>query len=88
MEQNADIERLIEILHKEHRSTQLVFGLSIIILALILMVIAPEVIRTRMQDTYVDDMQGMPVTDTEHHAMENVAPATTTPVSATSSASQ
>lgn len=51
MERTPELEEILALIRKEHRHTQLVFGVSIIVLSLVLMVIAPVVIRSAIPDT-------------------------------------
>jgi hypothetical protein len=55
MENQPQIDVILETIRKEHRRTQLVFGIGIVILALVLMVIAPMSIRTTVRDSGMDD---------------------------------
>lgn len=55
MENQPQIDVILETIRKEHRRTQLIFGIGIVILALVLMVIAPMSIRTTVRDSGLDD---------------------------------
>lgn len=44
-----ELHEVIKIIQKEHRSTRRVFGISIIILALLLAILAPGIIRQESQ---------------------------------------
>jgi hypothetical protein len=54
MENQPQHDVILETIRKEHRRTQLVFGIGIVILALVLMVIAPMSIRTTIQASSLD----------------------------------
>jgi hypothetical protein len=45
MENNPQLDVILDTIRKEHRRTQLIFGVGIVILALILAILAPVVIR-------------------------------------------
>lgn len=67
---DQDINKVIEIVQKEHRSTRRVFGISIIILALLLMILAPGIIRIESQHVSEPAIETMP---------EHIETATTSP---------
>jgi hypothetical protein len=51
MERSPEFQEIIETIQREHRHTQLVFGLGIVVLSGVLMYVAPAVIRTEFANS-------------------------------------
>lgn len=64
-EYSPELKEVIAVIHQEHRRTQIVFGISLIILSIIMMVLVPGIIRmetssTSQQRLYVDSPSPQP----------------------------
>ncbi len=79
--EHEDLEALIKTIQKEHRSTRLVFGIGIIVLCVVLIVLAPAMIRNEIQSSGPDEAQDLSMSRGMMHDMHTGMPphmATTT----------
>lgn len=58
---SSELQEIIAVIRREHRRTQIVFGISIIILALIIMFIAPAAIRQEVDPGNQDGSYASPL---------------------------
>ncbi len=83
MDKETDIQEIIKTIQREHRHTQIVFGCGILVLAIVLMIMVPIVIRLELKDSIPADYSNVTIERSHAVDMPLTHAATTTEASTT-----